>query len=48
MHIALFLFCFLGSDESFKEYIYDHIVPACFMAPLKPFFDLNDAQTYLV
>lgn len=36
-----------GEDENFKEFIYDHIVPACFMAPLKPSFDLNDAQTYL-
>jgi len=37
-----------GHNENFKEFIYDHIIPSCFMAPLKPTFDLNDAQTILV
>ncbi|XP_066912669.1 exportin-T-like [Clytia hemisphaerica] len=36
-----------GGDESFKEFVYEHIVPACFMAPLKSTFNLEDAQTYL-
>jgi len=32
----------------FLDFIYKHIVPACFLAPLKPTFDLTDAQTMLV
>jgi len=32
----------------FNEFIYKHIIPACFMAPTKPTFDLNDAQTVQV
>ncbi|XP_071034298.1 exportin-T isoform X4 [Parasteatoda tepidariorum] len=36
-----------GSEASFVEFMYNHIVPACFMAPLKDTFDLNDAQTIL-
>lgn len=32
----------------FSDFIYKHIVPACFLAPLKPTFDLCDAQTVLV
>ena len=32
----------------FPDFIYKNIVPACFMAPLKPTFDLSDAQTVLV
>lgn len=32
----------------FPDFIYKHIVPACFLAPLKPTFDLSDAQTVLV
>lgn len=32
----------------FPDFIYKHIVPACFLAPLKPTFDLADAQTVLV
>ncbi|XP_023673567.1 exportin-T isoform X2 [Paramormyrops kingsleyae] len=31
----------------FPDFIYKHIVPACFLAPLKPTFDLSDAQTML-
>ncbi|XP_036375884.1 exportin-T isoform X2 [Megalops cyprinoides] len=31
----------------FPDFIYKHIVPACFLAPLKPTFDLSDAQTIL-
>ncbi|XP_033994291.1 exportin-T isoform X1 [Trematomus bernacchii] len=31
----------------FPDFIYKHIVPACFLAPLKPSFDLSDAQTVL-
>uniref|UniRef100_A0A8C4SAH2 Exportin-T n=1 Tax=Erpetoichthys calabaricus TaxID=27687 RepID=A0A8C4SAH2_ERPCA len=31
----------------FADFTYKHIVPACFMAPLKPTFDLSDAQTVL-
>ncbi|XP_055506628.1 exportin-T isoform X1 [Leucoraja erinacea] len=31
----------------FEDFIYKHIVPACFLAPLKPTFDLADAQTVL-
>lgn len=31
----------------FPDFIYKHIVPACFMAPLKATFDLSDAQTVL-
>uniref|UniRef100_A0A3Q3DZI2 Exportin-T n=1 Tax=Labrus bergylta TaxID=56723 RepID=A0A3Q3DZI2_9LABR len=32
----------------FPDFIYKHIVPACFLAPLKPTFDLSDAQTVLI
>lgn len=32
----------------FPDFIYKNIVPACFLAPLKPTFDLSDAQTVLV
>lgn len=31
----------------FPDFIYKHIIPACFMAPLKLTFDLSDAQTVL-
>lgn len=37
-----------GVDDSFKTFIYDSILPSCFLAPLKTTFDLNDAQTVLV
>lgn len=43
---------FISADEKdlpgFVEYMYSHILPACFVAPLKPGFDLNDGQFYLV
>ncbi|XP_064417764.1 exportin-T isoform X1 [Latimeria chalumnae] len=31
----------------FGDFIYKHIVPACFLAPMKQTFDLTDAQTVL-
>ncbi|ELU12326.1 hypothetical protein CAPTEDRAFT_150306 [Capitella teleta] len=41
-----------GGPESglngFVDFIYKQIVPACFMAPLAPSFNLSDAQTVLV
>ena len=37
-----------GGLAGFSDFLYKHILPACFMAPLKPAFDLNDAQTCLV
>lgn len=42
--------CAGGKDGlvGFPDFIYKHIVPACFLAPLKPTFDLSDAQTVLV
>jgi hypothetical protein len=33
---------------AFQEFLYNHIIPSCFVAPSKPEFDLNDAQTMLV
>jgi len=32
----------------FREITYDSILPACLVAPLKSWFDLNDGQCYLV
>ncbi|XP_028410861.1 exportin-T-like [Dendronephthya gigantea] len=32
---------------AFQEFLYNHIIPSCFVAPSKPEFDLNDAQTIL-
>lgn len=39
-----------GKDgpAGFADFVYKHIVPACFLAPLKQTFDLADAQTVLV
>ena len=34
--------------NGFREFIYDNIVPATFVAPMKSNFDMNDAQTILV
>ncbi|XP_028305043.1 exportin-T [Gouania willdenowi] len=38
-----------GKDglQGFPEFIYKHIVPACFISPMKDSFDLSDAQTVL-
>lgn len=38
-----------GNDGpvGFADFVYKHIVPACFLAPLKQTFDLADAQTVL-
>ncbi|XP_070558298.1 exportin-T-like isoform X2 [Ptychodera flava] len=38
-----------GEDgpQGFREFIYKNIIPACFHAPLKSTFDLNDGQTFL-
>ena len=50
----LFLLFFLdigGNDNGlngFGEFIYENIVPATFMAPMRSTFDLTDAQTILV
>ncbi|PFX29322.1 Exportin-T [Stylophora pistillata] len=33
--------------NGFREFIYESIVPASFMAPMKSNFDMNDAQTIL-
>lgn len=48
-HAVLFLFSG-GKDGpvGFADFVYKHIVPACFLAPLKQTFDLADAQTVLV
>ncbi|XP_041348237.1 LOW QUALITY PROTEIN: exportin-T-like [Gigantopelta aegis] len=32
----------------FLDFMYKNVIPACFLAPLKPTFDLSDAQTTLV
>lgn len=42
---------FLGGKDGpvgFADFVYKHIVPACFLAPSKQTFDLTDAQTVLV
>ncbi|XP_057710617.1 exportin-T isoform X2 [Corythoichthys intestinalis] len=36
-----------AGTAGFADFTYKHIVPACFQAPLKPTFDLSDAQTVL-
>ena len=36
-----------GGLAGFEEFMYKHIVPACFMAPMKPTFDLSDGQTVI-
>lgn len=49
---AIVAFFFIGGGDGemggFKEFIYQSVVPACILAPLKPSFDLNDAQTVIV
>ena len=45
------LFSILGGSNGlngFQEFIYENIVPASFVAPMKSTFDMNDAQTVLV
>lgn len=37
-----------GDNDNFREFIYESILPSCFLAPLNNSFDLNDAQTILV
>lgn len=34
-----------NGPSEFVEFVYKQIVPACFLAPLRDTFDLNDAQT---
>ncbi|XP_050413849.2 exportin-T isoform X2 [Patella vulgata] len=38
-----------GNDGilGFADFMYNNIIPACFLAPLKPTFDLTDGQTTL-
>ncbi|KAG0723542.1 Exportin-T [Chionoecetes opilio] len=36
-----------SGPPGFVEFLYTQVVPACFSAPLKTTFDLNDAQTIL-
>lgn len=33
--------------NGFEDFMYKNIVPACFLAPLKPTFDLSDGQTVI-
>jgi len=35
------------NPDGFIDFMYKNILPACFMAPMKSQFDLNDAQTVL-
>jgi hypothetical protein len=37
-----------GVMPGFVDYMYKNILPACFLAPLKSTFDLNDGNTYVV
>ena len=37
-----------NGENGFKDFMYDNIVPACFAAAMKPTFNMNDAQTFLV
>jgi exportin-T len=32
----------------FVDYMYKNILPACFLAPLEPNFDLNDGNSFVV
>lgn len=46
-----FYFVWIGGNNGlngFGEFIYESVVPATFMAPMKSTFDMNDAQTILV
>lgn len=37
-----------GAMPGFVDFMYKNILPACFLAPLKPTFDLNDGHTFVV
>jgi exportin-T len=37
-----------GVMPGFVEYMYKNILPACFHAPLKPTFNLDDGNTFIV
>ena len=37
-----------GAMPGFVDYMYKNILPACFLAPLKPTFDLNDGNSFVV
>lgn len=37
-----------GADTAMDEFVFNQILPACFVAPLKADFDFNDAQSFLV
>ena len=37
-----------NGPPDFIKFMYDYIVPACFLAPAKSTFNLDDAQTLLV
>ncbi|KAL5516022.1 hypothetical protein EMCRGX_G001278 [Ephydatia muelleri] len=37
-----------GGLHGFPEYMYKHILPACFLAPLRSTCDLNDGNAYLM
>ena len=36
------------SSPGFVEFMYKHIIPACFLAPLRSTFDFGDAHSFLV
>ena len=49
--MSLYVTWFSGGTDvlsGFDDIIYKEIAPACFMAPMKPTFDLADGQTVLV
>lgn len=49
--VLVSLFFFSGEKNQFngfEDFMYKNIVPACFLAPLKPNFDLSDGQTVIV
>jgi exportin-T len=37
-----------ATHAAFHEFTFKSILPACFLAPMKPSFDLSDGQTVLV
>ena len=51
LNLFLFYFVWIGGNNGlngFGEFIYESVVPATFMTPMKSTFDMNDAQTILV